>query len=362
MKKYLLIATIGSLFLASCNNEMDTVLSETEGGLQTRSMENGNMDFQIVNYEGESCVQFRNDSTYNAVLMKMQEMSESEIHLMFSGAGFVSQKQLMAQADQEQESIVDEYEKDPSQPFPYQQIEAFKQKYNDVFMFEPYDSTDFIAHYKLQLPAYSAYVNRDGFFLIGDSVVRPAVYTDLTEYFGNGITLYADEERSDKDNGDTNTAYAQIKPADSDRKKKLVKIKVTVKWGGEISEKISPAITKYYQKIYIDYLSQKKKVLWKKHNATIYIRFNMSGSAQIDGWDSQRGYLPVRMPFLQQTAVYDEMNNWPWGRVGEKAKPTSSVLIGPFVRYSLSGDMDIWSNEIPEDKGGSAKIDLKINW
>ena len=360
MKKYLLLATIGSLFLASCNNEMDTVFSETEGGLQTRSMESGNMDFQIVNYEGESCVQFRNDSTYNAVLMKMQEMSESEIHLMFSGAGFVSQKQLMAQADQEQESIVDEYEKDPSQPFPYQQIEAFKQKYNDVFMFEPYDSTDFIVHYKLQLPAYSAYVNRDGFFLIGDSVVRPAVYTDLTEYFGNGITLYADEERSDKDNGDTNTAYAQIKPADSDRKKKLVKIKVTIKFGEELKFG-NPAIP--YKTIYLDYLSQKKKILWKKHGATIFLRLNVSGSGEhgAEAYIIQFGYQKAQMPFTVSAQIYDEEFDKFWGRVGEQA-PKPAPFVGPFPRFSLSGDMEIWSNEIPEDKGGSAKVNLLENW
>lgn len=33
----------------------------------------------------------------------------------------------------------------------------FKQKYDDVFMFEPYDSTDFIAHYKLKGSTYSSF-------------------------------------------------------------------------------------------------------------------------------------------------------------------------------------------------------------
>lgn len=51
----------------------------------------------------------------------------------------------MQEADQEQELIVDNYEKDLSQPWPAHQIKEFKQKYDDVFMFEPYDSTDFIA-------------------------------------------------------------------------------------------------------------------------------------------------------------------------------------------------------------------------
>ena len=54
-------------------------------------------------------------------------MSEEEINNIFSGVGFVSQWQLMQEADQEQELIVDNYEKDLSQPWPAHQIKEFKQ-------------------------------------------------------------------------------------------------------------------------------------------------------------------------------------------------------------------------------------------
>ena len=110
-------------------------------------------------------------------------MSEEEINNIFSGVGFVSQWQLMQEADQEQELIVDNYEKDLSQPWPAHQIKEFKQKYDDVFMFEPYDSTDFIAHYKLKGSTYSSFVNRRGVFLIGDSVAHAPVYLQRLRRF-----------------------------------------------------------------------------------------------------------------------------------------------------------------------------------
>ena len=128
-----MLAAVSSLFLASCNNEVDTVLPETENGLQTRSTVDDNMDFQIINYEGENCVQFSNDSVFIETLMKLRNMSSEEIQTLFSGNGFVNQIQLMEEAMQEQEQIVDDFEKDLTQPYPHQQIEDFKSKYQDVF-------------------------------------------------------------------------------------------------------------------------------------------------------------------------------------------------------------------------------------
>ena len=54
-------------------------------------------------------------------------MSEEEINNIFSGVGFVSQWQLMQEADQEQELIVDNYEKDLSQQKPLFVILSFQQ-------------------------------------------------------------------------------------------------------------------------------------------------------------------------------------------------------------------------------------------
>ena len=142
------------------------------------------------------------------MLWEMNDMSEEERNNIFSGAGFVSQWQLMQEADQEQELIVDNYEKDLSQPWPAHQIKEFKQKYDDVFMFEPYDSTDFIAHYKLKGSTYSSFVNRRGVFLIGDSVAHAPVYKALEEYFGSGISLYGNNEATNEKN-DINLAESK---------------------------------------------------------------------------------------------------------------------------------------------------------
>ena len=147
-KKTVLLASACTLLMISCSNDSELINVAETTGLQTKAFV-GEADFQIVDYAGDKCIQFKNDSVFNAMLWEMNDMSEEERNNIFSGAGFVSQWQLMQEADQEQELIVDNYEKDLSQPWPAHQIKEFKQKYDDVFMFEPYDSTDFIAHYKL---------------------------------------------------------------------------------------------------------------------------------------------------------------------------------------------------------------------
>ena len=362
MRKAFLGVAACALLMTSCSNESDLLnVGATISGLMTRAVANDE-DFQIVNYDGEPCVQFKNDSAYKAVLDKIANLSNDEMISFFSRDGFISQKQLMKEADQEQEQIVDNYEKDPSQPFPHKQIRAFKQKYNDVFMFEPYDSTNFIAHYKLKELQYSAFTGKDGTFLIGDSVIYAPVYNSPEEYFGSGIVLYADEERSDE-KYDTNTAYAQIKPADADKSKRLVKIRAKWYFSGEkiVIDRINNVDREYkYQEIKIDFLSQKKKILWKKHRATIYVRLTATGSGPngLEVIYADAGIQKPSMPFLIEANVYDEWT-MRYGRVGEN-EPGSIMQPVPY-RYTLNGRMEIWSNEIPEAKKGTAKLDLKTN-
>lgn len=345
MKKYLLLTAVSSLLLASCNSEMDSVVSGSESGLQTRSMMSENADFQIINYGGENCVQFKNDSTYRAMLMRMQNMSESEILLSFSGAGFVSQEQLMNQADQEQEAIVDNYEKDLNQPFPYQQIAAFKQKYNDVFMFNPHDSTDFIAYYRVENPLHRAFVNRKGIFLVGNEEVHSPMYT-TEEYFGSEIMPLRDNVTTDEATT-TNRAESQFQIPDGD----FVKVRAIPQFVA--NEKISG---KNYKVVGFDLLSQKRKALWKKHHARISLKVNAKGSGEgfamfnkaMNRFEDQNG-----KDIMLYADVYDKLNasdGAAAGHVGEN--------INKSPRFEFTGRMEIWSNEIPEDHKGTSKINL----
>ena len=106
MKKLLFSAAVCSLFMISCNNEMESDLSNVDSKIATKAFVN-NVDFQIVNYNGEDCFQFRNDSTYNETITKLAEMSNEEVDAFFSGFNFISQQKLMEEADKEQEAIVD---------------------------------------------------------------------------------------------------------------------------------------------------------------------------------------------------------------------------------------------------------------
>ena len=115
-KKTVLLASACTLLMISCSNDSELINVAETTGLQTKAFV-GEADFQIVDYAGDKCIQFKNDSVFNAMLWEMNDMSEEEINNIFSGVGFVSQWQLMQEADQEQELIVDNYEKDLSQPW-----------------------------------------------------------------------------------------------------------------------------------------------------------------------------------------------------------------------------------------------------
>lgn len=350
MKNVLLATIASSFFMFSCTEDLEnTILPSESGKLQTRTLMS-DADFQIVNYNGEDCIQFRNDSVFHAVVDSFCKMSDEEVKAVLSGYNFTSQKQIMEEAITEQELIVDNYEKDPNQPFPHQEIANFKQKYNDVFIFDPYDSTNFIPHYKLENPSQCIFTNRSGIFLIGDSIVHSPVFSSIEEYFGSGIAFYADEEASNEKT-DVNTAYSQIKPADSNRKKRLVKVRVRIYFSGEESMENFK-----YQRINFDFLSEKKKILWKKHHTNIHTRLNVTGE-NLQVWYTNRGYRTPAMPYMQYAQIYGEVNGLYWGHV--KAHKREHIF-DQTPMYSLKGRMEVWSDEIPESKKGTAKVDLVI--
>lgn len=348
MQKLLLVA-VSSLFMVSCNSDLETVPLNKERGLQTKAF-TSNVDFQIVNYAGEDCFQFKNDSVYNEMILTVAGMSEEEVTSFSSGLGFLSQQQIMKDADKEQILIVDAFEEDPSSPWPYQQIEDFKQKYKDVFMFNPLDSTDFIANFKVRNPMYRSFANRQGVFLIGDSVVHCPVYTS-EDFFGLPIKTRAKNEVTDY--GSINRAESKYQIPGGDF------VKVRAIWN---FTKLSVADGNF-KYIDIDFLSQKKKILWKKHNAKVILRFNAVGSGRgIEVYDNKNGFNNRNnQEVTLYTDTYDKLN-MDLGRFGETPKPTSSVVVGPFERYYLSGKMSIWSNEIPETNKGLGTLKDQENW
>ena len=346
-KKTVLLPSACTLLMISCSNDSELINVAETTGLQTKAFV-GEADFQIVDYAGDKCIQFKNDSVFNAMLWEMNDMSEEEINNIFSGVGFVSQWQLMQEADQEQELIVDNYEKDLSQPWPAHQIKEFKQKYDDVFMFEPYDSTDFIAHYKLKGSTYSPFVNRQGLFLIGDSVVHASVYESLEEYFGPGISLYGDDMSTSEA---TSTNKAEVKYTKSD--------------GTFVKVRAMPALEdgtmwiagKEYKKVKCELLSQRKRVLWKRHHASVHFRYQLKGSGLGFGAPAPQGGYFISHDNQVILNIVDPYGKETYnlGVFGKNDRYGNGVPM-----WSLSGRMEIWSDEIPESKRGTSKVDFQI--
>lgn len=345
MKKILFLAFACSFVFVSCNNDLEQLNTDGTSKLQTKSVDLS-ADFGVVNYDGEPCLRFKDYSSYAKIYEKIA-MSEENAETLFSGLGFISQSQLMKEADKEQEAIVDNYEKDLTQPWPYKQIKEFKDKYRDVFIFNPYDSTDFIANYKLKISSHRDFANRKGVFLIGDSVVVSPNYT-LEEFFGSPVSAYGDNEATNTESINEAESKYQIPGGD------YVKIRLRLRWDDEINN------VKF---ITLDYLSQKKKVVWKKHNATIY--------AHITGKEASGNFWGIRInnkienyhgkTFKVQENVYDEERQV-FSYVGQNPRSNFPLTTPVKYKYRFTGTYEIFSNEIPESHKGMATADLGVEW
>lgn len=105
-------------------------------------------------------------------------------------------------------------------------------------------------------------------FLIGDSVAYAPVYKALEEYFGSGISLYGNNEATNEKN-DINLAESKYQIPGGD----YVKVRAIPRF-----IELQTIENKNYLSLGFDYLSQKKKVLWKKHRTMIILRLTASGS------------------------------------------------------------------------------------
>lgn len=82
-KKTVLLASACTLLMISCSNDSELINVAETTGLQTKAFV-GEADFQIVDYAGDKCIQFKNDSVFNAMLWEMNDMSEEEIYFLGS--------------------------------------------------------------------------------------------------------------------------------------------------------------------------------------------------------------------------------------------------------------------------------------
>lgn len=322
MKNVLLATIASSFFMFSCTEDLEnTILPSKSGKLQTRSLiEEG---FQVIDYNGEGCIRFDNDSIFKEIVSEITYASSSEKRSMFSKLGFISQMDIMEEAEKEQEAIVDNYEKDLNQAFPHQQIENFKQKYADVFLFNPYDSTDFIPNYKTSM--YRYFINRQGIFFIGDSLINVPQYTP-EEVFGSPVMALGSNEHTDDTSINKAETKYQIPGGD------YVKVRIIPEFVGYTLDYLNRQLGVFGAEL----LSQKKKVLWKKHHADVFLSY-----------DLQCFQYNINQQIVSTSFKKDELKIHVYGKVSAEDNPMFSVAADSKGNYGLGGPLEIWSNEIP---------------
>lgn len=185
-------------------------------------------------------------------------------------------------------------------------------------------------------------------FLIGDSVVHASVYESLEEYFGPGISLYGDDMSTSEA---TSTNKAEVKYTKSD--------------GTFVKVRAMPALEdgtmwiagKEYKKVKCELLSQRKKVLWKRHHASVHFRYQLKGSGLGFGAPAPQGGYFISHDNQVILNIVDPYGKETYnlGVFGKNDRYGNGVPM-----WSLSGRMEIWSDEIPESKRGTSKVDFQI--
>lgn len=334
MKKLLFFVVSSSFMMFSCNNEMDIVFNE-KSILKTKAIMQEE-DIRVVNYDGENCIKFMNDSVYREIISKIVYLPDKDKQAMFTKLGFKSQMDIMDDAVMEQEAIVDAFENSNTNLFPTSQINSFKEKYKDVFFYNPYDSTDFIPHYKISMN--KSFTNKKGIFMIGDSVIK-VPNKKIEEVFPESIVLLKENENTDYNSINFAETKYQIPGGD------YVKVHAKASFIG-----VTYRNGREFRVFGFELQSKKKKVLWKRHHADVIWNYNLTGSMYNDISSNGKIYFNVNN---FKTHVYGTIDEYPLGEVGQGA---SSQWLN---RYSLSGKMEIWSNEIPVK--GLATIQLFEN-
>ena len=137
---------------------------------------NTNSEIEVIN--GGTMIKFRDMSAYQNALLKVSAMSAQERINYLDSLSFKPQVMIMKEADGELENICNMAADRTSFDALYQK---YKQKYGQVFMFNESDPSDLSPYSRLFCPVDEHFVNSEGQFMIGDSLVNSKMYNDFEE-------------------------------------------------------------------------------------------------------------------------------------------------------------------------------------
>ena len=285
---------------------------------------NTNSEIEVIN--GGTMIKFRDMSAYQNALLKVSAMSAQERINYLDSLSFKPQVMIMKEADGELENICIMAADRTSFDALYQK---YKQKYGQVFMFNESDPSDLSPYSRLFCPVDEHFVNSEGQFMIGDSLVNSKMYNDFEES-EQQFTMVTTRDAS---------TITSVNNAYSRQSKRKVGLRLTT--GG------SDAPGKTY--IHATFTSQKKGAFgWVRYSTNYHVWFNIYGANFEFAQGGFLGYGPVYVP----------QDGYSFEFAIEMGGNETKILGRKSDGVNCFGSFEVWSRGVPYEQRGVSSVNL----
>lgn len=285
---------------------------------------NTNSEIEVIN--GGTMIKFRDMNAYEKALLKISAMSALECTNYLDSLSFRPQVVIMKEADSELENICNKATDRTSFDALY---DKYKQKYGQMFMFNEADLSDLSPYSRLCSPVDEHFVNAEGKFMIGDSLVNSKMYRDFEEreqHFIMAITRDASTLES------VNNAYSR-------QSKRKVGLQLNAS-GSDLPGKTL---------IHATFTSQKKGTFgWVRYSTNYHVDFNIYGANFEFAQGGFLGYGPVYVP----------QDGYNFGFAIELDGHQTKILGRKSNGSNCLGNFAVWSRGIPYEQRGISSVNL----
>lgn len=285
---------------------------------------NTNSEIEVIN--GGTMIKFRDMNAYEKALLKISAMSALERTNYLDSLSFRPQVMIMKEADGELENICNKVTDRTSFDVQYNK---YKQKYGQMFMFNEADPSDLSPYSRLCSPVDEHFVNAEGKFMIGDSLVKSRMYRDFEER-EQDFVMATTRDASTLES--VNNAYSR-------QSKRKVGLQLTAT-GSDLPGKTL---------IHATFTSQKKGVFgWVRYSTNYHVDFNIYGANFEFAQGGFLGYGPVYVP----------QDGYNFGFAIELDGHQTKILGRKSNGANCLGSFEVWSRGVPYEQRGVSSVNL----
>lgn len=128
---------------------------------------------------------FKDSTSYASIKERLLSSKKKEIIDFLDSLGFKSQFYLLAEADEELNTIC---ETDDAEAF-YSNYKKYQEKYRHVFLFNDIEKDDLSPYYRIMNASNALFANETSSFMIGGDLIKCEEYADYAEYKNGRIEL-----------------------------------------------------------------------------------------------------------------------------------------------------------------------------